>query len=152
MRPWKTLVALMCGVASALQSAAAETQPAAVMTAENDYVKIAVAANGQNLHFIDRHSGVDYCRQALPFARVRKDGKTYAATKAAYSNGRLTLEFGQSGVTAVLQVKALKTYFVIEVVSVNPEQIDELAFVDIPLTLTGAMGEPFAACAPDHYL
>ena len=134
MQRWKTLVALLCGVASALQSAAAETQPAAVMTTENDYARIAVAANGQTLHFIDRRSGVDYCRQPLPFARVRKDGKTSAASKAAYSNGHLTLEFSQSGVTAVLQVRPLKTYFVIEVVSVNPEQIDELVFVDVPLT------------------
>ncbi|NQT40471.1 MAG: hypothetical protein HQ581_23455, partial [Planctomycetes bacterium] len=148
MRPWKTLVVLVCGIASVLPSVAAETpQPPAVMTVENDYLKIAVAASGQTLHFIDRRSGVDYCRPALPFARVRKDGKTYAATKAAYSSGRLTLEFGPSGVTAVLQVKASKTYFVMEVVSVNPEQIDELAFVDIPLTLTGATDEPLAACA-----
>ena len=32
-------------------------------------------------------------------------------------------------------------------VSVEPEQIDELTFVDLPLTLTGATDEPFAACA-----
>jgi len=54
MRSWKTLASLICGVASALQSAAAETLPPPVMTAENDYAKIAVAADGQNLHFIDR--------------------------------------------------------------------------------------------------
>ncbi len=147
MRLSKTLVSLIFGMAWALPCVAAESQPVAVMTAENDYAKIAVGANGQNLQFIDRQSGVDYCRQPSPFARVSKDGKTYGASKAAYSDGRLTLEFGQSGVTAVLQVEAVKRYFVVEVVSVNPEQIDELAFVDIPLTLSGAMDEPFAACA-----
>ena len=147
MRPWKILVPLICGVASGLPCAAAETQPVAAMTAQNDYAKIAVAANGQIVQFIDRRSGVDYCRKASPFARVKKEGKTCAATKAEYSNGRLTLEFGQIGVTAVLQVEAAKRYFAVEVVSVDPQGIDELAFVDVPLTLTGAPGEPFAACA-----
>jgi hypothetical protein len=117
------------------------------MTVQNDYLKIAVAAGGQTLHFIDRQSGEDYCRQGSPLAHLRQDGKTHAATQAAYSDGRLTLEFGQSGVTAVLQVTAMRRYFIVEVVSVNPQQSDELAFVDIPLMLTGATDEPFAACA-----
>ena len=147
MRPWKTLVSLICVFALALQLTAAEAQPVPVMTVENDYLKIVVAANGHALHFVDRRDGVDYCRQVSPFARVKKDGQSFAATQAAYSDGRLTLEFGQSGVTAVLQVETAKQYFVVEVVSVTPDEIDELAFVDIPLTLTGATDESFAACA-----
>jgi len=127
--------------------AAAEGRPVPVMTTENDHLKIVVEADGQTSHFVDRRNGVDYCRQASPFARVRKDGQSFAATRAAYSDGRLTLEFGQSGVMVVLQVKAEKQYFVVEVVSVAPEEIDELAFVDIPLTLTGSTDEQFAACA-----
>jgi hypothetical protein len=49
MRSWKTFASLIFGVASALHTAAADTDPAAVMTAENDYAKIAVAASGQSL-------------------------------------------------------------------------------------------------------
>lgn len=147
MRPQKILVSLIGIITSALSCAATEVNPVAVMTVENDYARIAVATSGQILHFTDRQNGVDYCRQGSPFALVKKDSKSYAATKATYSDGRLTLEFGQSGVTAVLRVKPLKRYFVVEVISVAPEQIDEFAFVDIPLTITGAMGEPFAACA-----
>ena len=147
MRPWKTFMSVTWCAALALPCGAAETQPAAVMTVENDYTKIAVAANGQTLHFIDRQSGTDYCRPASAFASIRKDGKNHPATKASYSDGRLTLEFGESGVTAVVQVKALKRHFVVQVVSVDPEQIDELAFVNVPLTLTGALEEPFAGCA-----
>ncbi|MFH1922674.1 MAG: hypothetical protein ABIP48_22650, partial [Planctomycetota bacterium] len=51
------------------------------------------------------------------------------------------------GMKAVLKVTALRRYFVVEVVSVSPEEIEELAFVDFPLTLTGEADEPFAACA-----
>ncbi|NQT11972.1 MAG: hypothetical protein HQ582_04430 [Planctomycetes bacterium] len=149
MQPWKILAFAICCATPIPESTAADAQPAPVMTVENDYATIAVGPAGQNLSFTDRGSRVDYQRKGAPspFARVRKDAKSFAATKAAYSDGRLTLEFGQSGVTAVLQVTALARYFVVEVVSVTPEQIEELVFVEVPLTLTGAADEPLAACA-----
>ena len=116
-------------------------------TFENDYATIVVDSNGQILKYMDRRSDANYCRRPSPFARVRKDGVSYAATKAKFADWAVDSEFGSSGVTAVLRVTAKRRYFVVEVVSVHPEQIDELAFVDIPLTLTGATDEPFAACA-----
>ena len=143
----KTLLPVVLFAASIVPTAAADSQPTVAMNVTNEYAEIAVGTNGQVLHFIDRQTGVDYCMQPSPIARVQKDGKSHSATGAAYSDGRLTLEFGQSGVVAVLRVTATKDYFVVEVLSVNSEQIDELAFVDIRLKLTGALDEPFAGCA-----
>jgi hypothetical protein len=147
MQLHKTVALLICFVAGAAECTAAEVPATAVVTFENDYATIAVAPDGQITDYIDRSSGVNYCRGPSPLARVRKDGVSHAASKAQLADGRLTLTFGGSGVTAVLRVTAMKRYFVVEVVSVQPEQIDELAFVDIPLTLGGALDEPFAACA-----
>ena len=147
MQSYKTLALLVCFVAAATECGAAEDPRPAAMTLQNDLATIAVATDAQIVGFTDRRSGVDYCRQPAPCARVRKDGVGYAATRAEFADGRLTLAFGSSGVTAVLQVTAMKRYFVVEIVSVEPEQIDEIAFVDVPLTLRGTPDEPFAACA-----
>ncbi|MFH1922073.1 MAG: hypothetical protein ABIP48_19580, partial [Planctomycetota bacterium] len=96
MLTWKILVSMICCTAPVLQPAAAEAQPDIALTVENEYTTLAVGANGQALRFTDRKSGVDYSKQAppSPFARVKKEGKSYAATKATYSDERLSLEFG----------------------------------------------------------
>ena len=124
-------------------------QPAAVMTVENDCARLAVGANGQVIQFVDRGSGTDYCRKpsAGPFAVVKLGGKEYPATEAKHERGRLALKFGASGVELELTIEAMPRYFVVEVVSVSTEKMDELVFVSLPVSLTGAIGEPFAACA-----
>ncbi|MCX5757959.1 MAG: hypothetical protein NTU83_05545, partial [Candidatus Hydrogenedentes bacterium] len=115
---------------------------------ENDSVRWELGANGRTLHFIDKRSGQDYFdpKQEATTPYAKKQGKTYAVTVAAYENGRLTLAFGDSDVKAIVRATLEKRYLVLEVLSVSGEP-DELAFVDIPLTLKGNLDEPFACCA-----
>ncbi len=47
----------------------------------------------------------------------------------------------------MLKVTAHAQHLVLEVVSVTGEQVEELTFIDLPLSLRGTPQEPFAACA-----
>ncbi len=143
----KTLVLSFCFAAGLSPCTLAEDAPAVAITFQNDATTIVVGQDGKILQYLDRQNDVEYCRQPTPFARITKDGVSHAASQATLVDGKLTLTFGSSGVTALLRVIARKRHFVVEVVSVVPDEIDELTFVDLPLTLTGATNEPFAACA-----
>ncbi len=145
---WQKVLALLIGsLAVAAQARASETPASAVATFANDYATLAIAPNGQILAYKDRSSGTNYCRGAAPFARLRKGAVSHDATKAELKDGRLTLTFADSGVTATLRVDVMKRHFIVEVVSVEPDGVDELTFVEIPLTLKGTTDETFAACA-----
>jgi hypothetical protein len=129
----------------------AQTPASAVgmMSVETDYVKYVIGSNGQNLHFIDKQSGQDYCLQkpTTSMARAKINGQDYDASEASYADGRMTIHFGQSGVNAVIKVGAEKHYFLLEVLSISDEHVEEMTFFDLPLTLRGTLQEPFAGCA-----
>ncbi len=149
MRPRKAAFVVLGLMTLLLLPVTVDAQSTAVMTAESDDAKLVIGADGRGLQFVDRRSGTDYCRQPSsgPFARVRLDGKSHVATAASLDGERLALEFGESGVRVELKITAKRRHFVVEVVAVSTEKIEELAFVDLPLQLTGATDEPFAACA-----
>ena len=115
---------------------------------ENDYVKYVIDGNGRNLHFIDKRTGVDYCLRTpkMPLARVKKMGREYDASRISTTNGRITVQFGRSGISAVITVKPQRHYFVIEVLSVIGGGVEELVFANLHLTLQGKPREPFAGC------
>jgi len=125
----------------------ATSQPA--MVVKNDYAEYAIGSDGSSVRFADRRAGVDYCdpKAKAPFARVKKGGKEFGATAAAYERGVLTARFGEAGVTATIKVTAKGRYFVFEVKELQGDGVENFAFVDIPLTLKGQPDEPFAACA-----
>jgi hypothetical protein len=135
--------------ATLLMSAGVDAQPTAVVTAETEYARFGIGADGQGVQFADLRSGTNYCRQpgAGPVARVQIDGKSHGATKAVREGDLVALEFGESGVTIELRITAKPRYFVVEVVSVSTGRIEELVLVDLPLSLSGAPEEAFAACA-----
>jgi len=116
---------------------------------ENEYVRYVIADDGTNLHFVDKRTRTDYCAQEprTSFAWVKKAGQEVNASAASYADGRITVSFGESGVNAVIGVTAKKHYFVLEVLSITGEQVEELAFVDLLLTVQGIPEEPFAGCA-----
>ena len=134
------------GMAGALQARAAEGDQ---IEFQNDLLRIVIGHGGQNLHFVDKQSGDDYC---LPsplshFARIRKGGQEYSASQASYAGGQLALQFGQSQASALLKVVTEKRYFILEVLSVSDPQVEEFTFFDLPLALKGTEEERFAACA-----
>ena len=119
------------------------------MVLKNEFALIAVGRDGRTTQVVDRRSGTNYCAQPgkLPFARVTKEGKERQPTSASYADGRMTLEFGEAGVTVVLGVTARARWFVVEVVSVSDGAIDAITFADVRLVLKGDPSEPFAGCA-----
>jgi hypothetical protein len=138
------LAVLLGGGLPALAAPSVET----AMVIESKHLRYAVGSDASNLSFIDRATGVDYrASGAAACARVRKTGREYPARAASWNAGRLTLDFGDAGVTAVLKVNAAKQAITIEVVSVEGDGIEWLLFADIPLSLKGELEEPFAACA-----
>ncbi|MCL5104046.1 MAG: hypothetical protein M1133_08025 [Armatimonadetes bacterium] len=112
----------------------------------NSCARWSVGADGKNLHFFDKLTDKDYCTQGFPFSRVKKAGKEYAASSVSYSEGRINVRFGESGISAILKMTAKKRYFVLEVLSVSGENAAELTFIDLPLTLSGSPKDPYAAC------
>jgi hypothetical protein len=119
------------------------------ITLENDYARYVIGANGRNLHLIDKRTGADYCarKPASVFAVVRKAGRQYRASAVTRRGDELSVQFGRSGVSAVIRATAGKRQFTFEVVSVGGEGAEELVFANVELTLKGLLEEPFACCA-----
>ncbi|MCX6376005.1 MAG: hypothetical protein NTU88_08255, partial [Armatimonadetes bacterium] len=143
------LVAMFCA-GGALGAPPPITNPGANMgaTIENDYVRFEIAPDGRAVHFVDKKTGADYCLSTpTAFARVKKDGREFAASEVRSSPGRIRIRFGESGVEAVLKTTAAQHYLTLEVLSVSGDGVEQLSFVDVPLTLKGTQDEPFAACA-----
>ncbi|NLN75594.1 MAG: hypothetical protein GX139_04745 [Armatimonadetes bacterium] len=116
---------------------------------ENDYVKWVVAADGLNQSFIDKTTGKDYLKKeaASKFAVVKKADKYYQASRVSQANGEITIDFADSGVSAVFKVESKKNYATVEVVSVTGEGVQELTFGYVELNLSGDPSEPFGCCS-----
>lgn len=108
-----------------------------------------VATNGINLSFRDRATGVDYLRRDTPTAcaSLRARGSHFVASAAAFSGGRLSLRFAPSDIEVILRTELQPDYAVFEVESVRGGEIQELKFLNVPLTLQGLPSEAFGACA-----
>jgi hypothetical protein len=134
-------IGLLGGVALA-----AETTMEAAMTLTTDSIRLVIDSAGRTAVFADT-AGTNYAATPLaPFARVTKAGKACAATGARLADGVLRLEFAEAGASADLRLSPGTGTILIEVVALTGDGIEELAFVDIPLTLKGTPGESLAAC------
>ena len=129
---------------------AAETgQVKPAITVGSDSLRLVIGADARTLEFTDKSSGTNYCARNpdVAFARLKKAGKSFEATTAVLTEGRLVLEFGGAGVSATLKVVGAKHSVTVEVLSVTGDGVEEFVFADVPLTLKGAESEPFAGCA-----
>jgi hypothetical protein len=119
-----------------------------MITFETDYARWVIAPDARLLNLVDKQSGKDFAAQPpAPIALVRKDGKDYHSTSAAFAGGRLAIEFGDSGVTASIAVTPMKHYIKLEVVAVSNPEIEHFVFADFQTTLKGQPEEPAASCA-----
>ena len=116
---------------------------------ENTNVRYCISAQGRNISFIDRASGVDYLKHdtTSACALVRCSDVEYPATSVFLVNGRLTIEFSEVNVKAVLHVESLNSYIRLTVESVSGDNIESLMFLNIPLTLKARPDESFGSCA-----
>ena len=103
---------------------------------ENQYLRYVIDGDGSNVTFADRQTGVDHSahNSGVKFARLRRGGREFAASQVTLTDGKLHVQFGESGITAVIEVKVEARYLTFEVVSVSDGALDELVFVDVPLS------------------
>ena len=116
---------------------------------ENDYFRYEIGADGRNLSFIDKVTGIDYFdnEKESHCGFIGIGGEEYSVSSIFSDGKRITMEFGEPGVRAVLEKTQHEDYVVLEVIAINGGDVDSLKFVTIPLKLEGIPGEPFAACA-----
>ena len=137
-------ICILCALTTTAQADSGDTTMS--FTLENDTLRYTIGSDGRSLRFEDRSTGQDYCRTA-PFAWIWKADTRHDATSASYTDGRITVAFGDTGISAVIGVTTHKRHLVFEVLAVSDETIDAFVFADINLTLKGTLDEPFAACA-----
>lgn len=145
-RPWSRLALVGVLMAGNTLSKAEAAKP---IELESQYLKYLIGADGSNTAFLDKRSGADYCdhNAATKFARLRKSGKQFVASQAAYADGKLQVQFSESGITAIIGVTIEKRYITFEVLSVSDATVDELVFLDVPLTTQGSLADTFQGCA-----
>lgn len=113
---------------------------------ENKYAMFAVGADAKSVRLIDKRTGKDYCvSPQTAFAHVRKAGKVYDASTVSFADGRLALNFGDSGIRAILKTAANERYFTFEVEAVTG-QPDEFIFVNVDVNFLPHDKDPFSSC------
>jgi hypothetical protein len=115
---------------------------------ENAHIRYTISADGKNLAFINRASGIDYLKndKSSSCALVQCGGMEYPATSTRLENGRLTIDFDKTNVTAILRVESLDSYIRLTVESISGDNIESLTFLNVPLTLQGRTDETFGSC------
>src|SRR3954470_728422 len=128
-------------------SAFAATEPKSALKLEAPRVIYAVGLDGKNLLFTDRASVINYVRSNSPCAEIKVEGKYHPCIAAASQSNDLTLHFADTAMQAVVRISGKGSYLVWEVVSVTGTNVEEFVFANVPLSLSGSPGEPFAAAA-----
>jgi len=115
---------------------------------ENDHATLAIGPAAE-LRLVANETGRELSKRDahVPWATATKGGESCRVASISPKGNRLILTFEPGGVQVALGVACEKRYFVVEVLSVSDSTLDELTFVDIPLTLTGGPDEPPACCA-----
>jgi hypothetical protein len=99
-----------CGLLLAATSAWAE--PQSPIRLVNEYVECAIGGDGYCTHFVDRRTGTNLIgSKKTPLAQVMRQGKACPVTAVSYADGTLSMKFGDSGISAAVQVTAKPHYF-----------------------------------------
>jgi len=141
------ILCVILGVFAVYSSAATAEQAPIVI--ENAHLRYTISAEGKNLAFVDRATGVDYLKRDAPSvcAVARCQGVEYPATAARFANDQLTIELGPMNGKAILRVVPRDSYIQLTVDSMSGDNIESIVFLNVPLTLQGRPAEPFGACA-----
>lgn len=115
---------------------------------ENPKFRYEISANGENIGFIDKSSGVDYLySDTVSYcAYIIKDRRTFNVQYVSLNGSILYLDFGNSGVTAQIKVKPVDDYIVFSVLEVTGK-LESFSFLNVPLILEAMPNESFATCA-----
>ncbi|MGI6572265.1 MAG: hypothetical protein ACOX19_02290 [Fermentimonas sp.] len=115
---------------------------------ENAYFTYEISPKGKNLGFFDKTNGIDYLySDTVSYcAYVIRDGKREHVRSVSLNDNLLSLDFGDSGVTAKIQIESANDHVILRVVDVTGS-VESLTFLNVPLKLEAMPEEPFAACA-----
>lgn len=108
-----------------------------------------LGADARNQHFIDKASGADYLAPegVAPFSRVRKGTQAIDATDAALEGDLLRVRYGGPEIEVTFRITKHPRYLILGVIAISDDAVDELTLLDVPLSLSGTLEDPFAACA-----
>lgn len=99
---------------------------------ETTHVRYQIDENGRNTELVFLSTGANWCVQGSPAAWIRKEGREYPASAAEKRQGKIHLQFGDSGVKAALALHPHSEYFIVSVESVIGNDVEEFRFLDIP--------------------
>jgi len=147
--PWSRVLSLVASVTTTLVAIgdldAAESDAVVVRSAAFEY---AIAADGRNLRFIDRRTGVDHCAGKSHCAEITVGGKSHRPSKVSRDGLRVRLSFETAQVEVSLAITEKQRWIEIEVASIDGDvEVEKLVFLDVPLKVRGRPDEPFGACA-----
>ncbi len=134
----------MAAVLIVLASLGAAAEP---LVFETDSFRYVMSETATSVAFVDKATGTDYCNaaSAAPFATWIDDAAR-PATAARMDGGLLHIQFGDGNRDAAFRVTPQARRLEFELVSLRgaTDGLQELHFASIPLTLAGALDEPFA--------
>ena len=128
--------AFFCAFAAVSATAAAEN-----LIFETASARWRIGPNGASESLIDKATG----RQRLisgarPFASVRKGGAWFPVTSLVRNKDLYRASFGESGVMADYRISALRSFFVIELVHLYGDGVEEARFAELNVNLTANVG------------
>ncbi len=129
---------------------------------ENQFARMIIRKDGTTRSFQDLQSGTEYLDRRFPvyFVSARRGNAEFGSSQVIRRGNDLDIKFGGSGVEACLRVGTQQNYFTFEVLSVSQNNLDELIFVDLPLTISERVArvqepqehsETINVCRNDHF-
>ena len=105
---------------------------------ENQFARMVIGKDGTTRSFQDVQRGTEYLDRRFPvyLMSARRRNAEFGSSEVIRRGNDLDVKFGGSGIEARLRVGADQDYFTFEVLSVNQTNLDELIFVDLPLTIS----------------
>ncbi len=104
------------------------SSPPGPVTIENDLVRIVLGEDGRCKSLVEKATGRDWLRPSPGhFFYIKKEGKTFAGTKLARDGDELTVQFGDSGVSARYSLTVRPRYFVVGLQSIEGDGVEEIS-------------------------
>jgi len=106
---------------------------------ENQVVRWTITSAGQSKSLVEKPSGRQWA-QPGPLALVKKAGQWHAASAVMRRGDAWRVHFGPAGVTAECGIAVRPRYFVVSLVAVEGQGIEELCFARLDAAIAGRYG------------
>ena len=119
---------------------------------QNDLITMGISARGSLTTFTCKQSGVNYAAQAPPFPifTARHGGIDSPVHSVTRQGDQLHVQFLDPDVRATIRISARKQHFLIEVISIEPGDVDAL-LVDLPVRRLKTAAGAFNATYDDEF-